>query len=101
MLLKLPAASSRTYANDGCVFESGEDVLALQVGVIDQQFVDAGTSRKLAKYDAHGDAGVADTGQAAHPVWIDGDSLLGHRARVRRRPARDLVCGTNARRNRR
>lgn len=83
-----------------CVFERDEDVLAFQIGVVGQQLVDAGASSKPTEHRADGHAGVADAGQAAHPVWIDGDSLLGHRARVRRPAARYLACGANARRNR-
>src|SRR5690349_4008439 len=69
-----------------CVFERSEDILAFQVGVVGQQLVDAGASGKLTEHRADGDASVADAGQAAHPVWIDSDSLLGHRARVPRQP---------------
>ena len=41
---------------------------------------------KLTERRADGYAGVADAGQAAHLVWIDGDSLLGHGPRLPRRP---------------
>jgi hypothetical protein len=46
---------------------------------------------------AYGYAGIADAGRAAHPVWIDGDSLPDHRTKAlatRLLP----VCRTNARR---
>lgn len=66
--------------------ERGKDVLAFQVGVVGQQLVDVGAGGELTQYRADGDAGVANAGQAAHPVWINGDSLLGHGARVRRCP---------------
>ena len=77
----------------GCVFERGENVLAFQVGVVGKQLVDAGTTGKLTEHCAHRHAGVADAGQAAHTVWIDGDSLLGHRATVPRRPPATSPAG--------
>jgi hypothetical protein len=33
-----------------CVFECGEDILAFQVGVVDQQLVDAGAGSKLTEH---------------------------------------------------
>lgn len=68
---------------------------ALQVGVVGQQLVDAGTNGELAKHRADGDAGIADAGKAAHPVRVDGDSLLGQRARVTPSFARYRGDGTN------
>ena len=59
-----------------CIFERGMDILAFQVEVGGQQLVDAGASGRLTEYCADGYAGIADAGQVAHPVWIDGDSLL-------------------------
>jgi hypothetical protein len=81
-----------------CVFERGKDVLAFQVEVIGQQLVNAGASSKPTEHRANGDASVANAGQVAHPIWIDGDSLLGHRCTSS--PVRYLVCGANARWNR-
>jgi hypothetical protein len=74
-----PGRSQRAAA-----FERSEDVLALQIGVVSQQLVDASDSGKLAEHHTHGDAGVADAGQAAHPVWVYGDSLFDHVPRIPR-----------------
>ena len=65
----------------GCVLERGEDVLALQIGIVGSNLIDARARGKLAEHRADGDAGVADAGKAAHPIRVDGDSLLGDRAR--------------------
>lgn len=46
-----------------CVFKRSENILAFQVGVVDQQVIDADASGKLTEHRADGDAGVADAGQ--------------------------------------
>jgi hypothetical protein len=51
-------------------------------GLLSQQLIDAGACGELAEHRADNDACVANAGQAAHPIGVDGDSPLGHMARV-------------------
>lgn len=61
---------------------------------------------QLAEHCAHGDAGVADAGQAAHPLRVNSDPLFGHGGKVLRRslitaaagPMRDDIVGIGAHR---
>lgn len=60
------------------IFERCEDVVALEVGVVGEDLVNAAAGRELPQHGADGDAGIADTGQPAHAVRVDGDSIESH-----------------------
>ena len=62
--------------------ERGEDVLAFKVGAAREQLLGVDPGGELTEHGADRQAGVADAGQAAHPVGVDGDSLAGHPSRV-------------------
>jgi len=73
----------------GGVLEGGDDVFALEVGVVLQHLLGGSAGGELAEHHADGDPEVADAGHAPHALRIDGDSLEGHAPMLR-------VCGRSA-----
>lgn len=74
----------------GCVPERRENVVSLQVGVAREDIVHAAICRKLSKYGANRHAGIADAGQASHPIRVGGDSGERHAPK-----ARATLCSRN------
>ena len=77
----------------GCELQGSEDVIPFQVRVIDEDLLDAPPGRQLAQDSAYRHPGVPDTGQATHPVRVDGNPLIGYPFRVRQRKSLGSIAG--------